>query len=162
MSSIAHKNGLELNLFIDPNIPEGLLGDPIRVRQVIYNLCSNAIKFTNSTDNKKGKVSIDVTLSQKTHDFNTVDFKISDNGLGMTKQQLGRIFQPFSQAEDSITREFGGTGLGLSICKSLTELMYGQIKVSSEPGIGSEFLFSIPFSKSSSTGISANLPWCDL
>ncbi|ATC93804.1 hybrid sensor histidine kinase/response regulator [Pseudoalteromonas tunicata] len=145
MSSIAHKNALELNLFIDPNIPEGLLGDPIRVRQVIYNLCSNAIKFTNSTNDKQGKVSIDVTLSQKTHDFNTVDFKISDNGRGMTKQQLGRIFQPFSQAEDSITREFGGTGLGLSICKSLTELMYGQIKVTSEPGIGSEFLISIPF-----------------
>ena len=153
MSSIAHKNNLELNVFIDPNIPQGLFGDPVRVRQVLYNLCSNAIKFTSSTDDRVGTVSIEVVLSQKNHDFNTVDFKISDNGRGMSKVQLARIFQPFSQAEDSITREFGGTGLGLSICKSLTELMYGQIKVSSEIGIGSEFCISIPFTLSDSAVI---------
>lgn len=144
MSSIAHKKDLNLSLYIDPEIPETLLGDTIRIRQVLYNLCSNAIKFTKSDEHQKGKVAIELRLKNKTHDYLTIEFKISDNGKGMDKQQLARIFQPFSQAEDSITREYGGTGLGLSICKSITELMYGQIKVTSEPGLGSEFTVSLP------------------
>ncbi len=146
MSSIAHKSDLNLELFIDPEIPEVLLGDTVRVRQVIYNLCSNAIKFTTTNDERQGKVSIALNLKSKSHDYQTVELRITDNGKGMTKQQLARIFQPFSQAEDSITREYGGTGLGLSICKSLTELMFGQIKVSSEPGLGSEFVVTLPLS----------------
>ena len=147
MSSIAHKSNLELSLYIDPEIPESVLGDAVRVRQVIYNLCSNAIKFTQTSDDKQGQVSIEAKLTSNSHDFDTIDFIISDNGKGMDKAQLARIFQPFSQAEESITREYGGTGLGLSICKSLTELMYGNIRVSSELGLGSEFIVRIPFTK---------------
>ncbi len=149
MSSIAHKSDLELSLFIDPKIPESVLGDAVRVRQVIYNLCSNAIKFTQTNSDMQGQVSIEAKLASNSHDFDTIDFIISDNGKGMDKTQLASIFQPFSQAEESITREYGGTGLGLSICKSLTELMYGTIRVSSEPGLGSEFIVSIPFTKDS-------------
>ncbi|MFY8348995.1 ATP-binding protein [Pseudoalteromonas sp. SSM20] len=147
MSSIAHKSNLELSLYIDPEIPETVLGDAVRVRQVIYNLCSNAIKFTQTNDDIQGQVSIEAKLTSNSHDFDTIDFIISDNGKGMDKTQLARIFQPFSQAEESITREYGGTGLGLSICKSLTELMYGNIRVSSELGLGSEFIVRIPFTK---------------
>lgn len=144
MASIASKKNLHLSLYIDPEIPDFLLGDTVRVRQVIYNLCSNAIKFTKTDESVQGKVTISLRLANRTHDFNTIEIKITDNGKGMTKEQLAKIFNPFSQAEDSITREYGGTGLGLSICKSLTELMYGQIKVSSEPGLGSEFTITLP------------------
>jgi signal transduction histidine kinase/CheY-like chemotaxis protein len=147
MSSIAYKNDLDLVLYIDPAIPETVMGDSVRVRQVIYNLCSNAIKFTHTNDNVQGVVNIEAKLAANSHDFVTVDFVVSDNGKGMNKTQIARIFKPFSQAEDSITREYGGTGLGLSICKSLSELMYGKINVNSELGLGSEFTVTIPFRK---------------
>ncbi len=154
MSSIAHKNNLSLSLYISPNVPENLVGDMVRVRQVIYNLCSNAIKFTQTTQEQRGQVSISVDVKEHTHDFYTLEFKVADNGKGMTKQQLAEIFLPFSQAEDSITREYGGTGLGLSICKSLSELMYGSISVTSELGLGSEFTVSLPLEIGESTAIS--------
>ncbi|WP_042149739.1 MULTISPECIES: hybrid sensor histidine kinase/response regulator [unclassified Pseudoalteromonas] len=146
LSSVAHKNNLELDLYIDPNIPDSVTGDIVRVRQVIYNLCSNAIKFTKSTDTQQGLICIQVSLVNKSDDHHTVEFKISDNGKGMNKMQLAKIFLPFNQAEISITREYGGTGLGLSICKSLIELMYGDIKVNSDLGFGSEFIVTLPFS----------------
>lgn len=145
LASVAHKNNLELDLYIDPNIPESVTGDIVRVRQVIYNLCSNAIKFTKSTDTQQGLICIHVSLVNKSEDHHTIEFKISDNGKGMTKMQLAKIFLPFNQAETSITREYGGTGLGLSICKSLIELMYGDIKVNSDLGFGSEFIVTLPF-----------------
>jgi len=146
LSSVAHKNNLELDLYIDPNIPDSVTGDIVRVRQVIYNLCSNAIKFTKSTETQQGLICIQVSLVNKSDDHHTIEFKISDNGKGMNKMQLAKIFLPFNQAETSITREYGGTGLGLSICKSLIELMYGDIKVNSDLGFGSEFIVTLPFS----------------
>jgi len=145
LSSIAHKNNLELELYIDPLIPDSVTGDIVRVRQVIYNLCSNAIKFTKSTKTQQGLICIHVSLANKSDDHHTIEFKISDNGKGMNKMQLAKIFLPFNQAETSITREYGGTGLGLSICKSLIELMYGEIKVTSDLGFGSEFIVTLPF-----------------
>lgn len=145
LSSVAHKNNLEFDLYIDPNIPDSVTGDIVRVRQVIYNLCSNAIKFTKSTDTQQGLICIQVSLADKSDDHHTIEFKISDNGKGMNKMQLAKIFLPFNQAETSITREYGGTGLGLSICKSLIELMYGDIKVNSDLGFGSEFIVTLPF-----------------
>jgi len=146
LSSVARKRDLDLELAIAPDIPTNLIGDTVRVRQVLYNLCSNAIKFTTTDDNRKGCVKISVEVVQNTTDHYTLRFSVSDNGKGMTRAQLGEIFNPFIQAESSITREYGGTGLGLSICKSLTELMLGTISVTSDLGIGSEFIVELPFS----------------
>lgn len=144
MSSMAQQNKLELELYIDPNIPEGLLGDTVRLRQILFNLAGNAIKFTQTTNARQGKVTIQAVLVDNTFDFKTIEFRVKDNGRGMTQRQVNYVFHPFNQAEGSITREYGGTGLGLSICKKLTELMYGTIRVESVPGEGSEFIVSIP------------------
>lgn len=146
LSSIAKKRQLDLELAIAPDIPVNLIGDTVRVRQVLYNLCSNAIKFTSTDENRRGHVRISVEVAQNTADHFTLRFAVTDNGKGMTQAQLREIFNPFIQAEGSITREYGGTGLGLSICKSLTELMLGSITVNSDIGIGSEFIVELPFS----------------
>ncbi|WP_283710266.1 hybrid sensor histidine kinase/response regulator [Pseudoalteromonas prydzensis] len=146
LSSVAKKRQLELELAIAPDIPINLIGDTVRVRQVLYNLCSNAIKFTSSNDDRIGYVRISVEVAQNTTDHFTLRFTVSDNGKGMNQAQLREIFNPFIQAEGSITREYGGTGLGLSICKSLTELMLGSINVTSNVGIGSDFVVELPFS----------------
>ncbi|WP_372761736.1 ATP-binding protein, partial [Pseudoalteromonas sp.] len=135
-------------LAIAPDIPVNLIGDNVRVRQVLYNLCSNAIKFTTTSESHQGQVNITVEVAHNTADHFTVRFCVSDNGKGMTQAQLREIFNPFIQAESSITREYGGTGLGLSICKSLTELMLGTISVNSNIGIGSEFTVELPFGTS--------------
>lgn len=150
LSSVAKKRQLELELAIAPDIPINLIGDTVRVRQVLYNLCSNAIKFTSSNDDRLGYVRISVEVAQNTTDHFTLRFTVSDNGKGMNQAQLREIFNPFIQAEGSITREYGGTGLGLSICKSLTELMLGSINVTSNVGIGSDFVVELPFSTENS------------
>jgi len=149
LSSIAKNRQLDLELAIAPDIPVNLIGDTVRVRQVLYNLCSNAIKFTSTDENRRGHVRISVEVAQNTADHFTLRFAVTDNGKGMTQAQLREIFNPFIQAEGSITREYGGTGLGLSICKSLTELMLGSITVNSDIGIGSEFIVELPFSTQS-------------
>ncbi|AUJ71043.1 hybrid sensor histidine kinase/response regulator [Pseudoalteromonas sp. NC201] len=146
LSSVAKKRKLDLQLFVAPDIPTNLVGDTVRVRQVLYNLCSNAIKFTTTDDSTQGYVKISVEVAQNTSEHYTLRFTVTDNGKGMTKAQLREIFNPFIQAEGSITREFGGTGLGLSICKSLIELMLGSIHVNSDIGMGSEFVVELPFS----------------
>jgi len=151
LSSVAKNRHLELDLSIAPDIPNNLMGDSGRVRQVLYNLCSNAIKFTSTNGTTKGKVRISVEVANNTADHFTLRFCVSDNGKGMSQSQLRKIFNPFTQAESSITREFGGTGLGLSICKSLTELMLGTIHVTSHEGIGSEFTVELPFSTAGRT-----------
>ena len=148
LSSVAKKRQLDLELSIAPDIPTNLTGDTIRVRQVLYNLCSNAIKFTSTDDKRQGHVKISVEVAHNTADHFTLRFCVTDNGKGMTQAQLREIFNPFVQAENSITREYGGTGLGLSICKSLTELMLGTINVTSHAGIGSEFTVELPFGTS--------------
>ncbi|KZN32629.1 hybrid sensor histidine kinase/response regulator [Pseudoalteromonas luteoviolacea] len=146
LSSVAKKRKLDLQLAIAPDIPSNLVGDAVRVRQVLYNLCSNAIKFTSTDESKQGFVKISVEVAQNTSEHYTLRFKVTDNGKGMTQAQLREIFNPFIQAEGSITREYGGTGLGLSICKSLVELMLGSINVQSDIGMGSEFVVELPFS----------------
>ncbi|MEL0641393.1 ATP-binding protein [Pseudoalteromonas aliena] len=148
LSSVAKKRELDLELAIAPDIPINLTGDSVRVRQVLYNLCSNAIKFTSTDEKTQGHVKISVEVAHNTADHFTLRFCVTDNGKGMTQTQLREIFNPFIQAENSITREYGGTGLGLSICKSLTELMLGTIHVTSHAGIGSEFTVELPFSTS--------------
>lgn len=146
--SVAHQRQIDLKLFIDPNIPDGLIGDPVRLRQILYNLAGNAIKFTNTTSEKTGLVMIKVQLLEENLDFSQIQFSIIDNGRGMTQRQLNYVFQPFSQAEGSITRKFGGTGLGLSICQRLVTLMYGDINAKSEVDKGTEFIVRIPMRRS--------------
>ncbi|WP_440055228.1 ATP-binding protein [Pseudoalteromonas sp. T1lg65] len=146
LSSVAKKRKLDLQLCIAPDIPTNLVGDAVRVRQVLYNLCSNAIKFTTTDESHQGYVRISVEVAQNTSEHFTLRFTVTDNGKGMTQAQLREIFNPFIQAEGSITREYGGTGLGLSICKSLVELMLGTINVTSDIGMGSEFVVELPFS----------------
>ncbi|HET8871604.1 MAG TPA: response regulator [Aquabacterium sp.] len=134
----AEKKGLDLILRVDPALPEQLVGDPGRIRQVISNLVSNAIKFT-----KEGEVVIEITQNAPTDDRAHLHIRVTDTGIGLTEEQRKRLFQKFTQADTSTTRVYGGTGLGLAISKQLVELMGGQIDVTSEPGKGSTFSFTL-------------------
>ena len=146
--SVADQKNIDLRLYCDPAISESLMGDPIRIRQILFNLAGNAIKFTNTSATKKGVVQIRAEVSETNLEFTNVVLRVIDNGKGMTERQVNYVFQPFSQAEGSVTRQFGGTGLGLTICQRLTDLMYGHIDVKSELGAGSEFTVSLPLRSS--------------
>ena len=136
----AHKKGLEVVLFIDPRSPRRLRGDPVRLRQIIVNLFSNAVKFTES-----GEISVAVEEVRRDDGSSTFRFTVTDTGIGIGKDQLERLFESFSQADSSTTRRYGGTGLGLSISRNLVEMMGGDIGVESEEGKGSRFWFSAVF-----------------
>jgi CheY-like chemotaxis protein/HPt (histidine-containing phosphotransfer) domain-containing protein/two-component sensor histidine kinase len=138
----AHSKGLELVTQIQKNVPKTLLGDPVRIRQIITNLVANGIKFTD-----KGMVTLQISLLHQENETATVQFKVTDTGIGIPADLQSRLFRPFSQADGSTTRRYGGTGLGLAICKQLTELMGGEIDVESHPGQGSTFRFSIPLAR---------------
>ncbi len=140
----ANEREISLKVFVAPNIPDGLIADPVRVRQILYNLTGNAIKFTESSNGNIGQVTISAEVINQTIDFADIRFTVIDTGRGMNERQANNVFQPFAQADSSITRQFGGTGLGLSICQRLTELMFGKITVTSEPGIGTIFTVDIP------------------
>jgi len=130
----AREKNLNFVLSREPNIPKLLIGDPLRLRQILVNLIGNAIKFT-----RDGKVCLEVRQIKSDDSGLTLGFRIQDSGIGMTQEQIDKLFQPFTQADNSITRRFGGTGLGLAICRNLAELMGGKITVESEPGSGSVF-----------------------
>lgn len=132
------EKGLELFFDIGPEVPSDILGDPIRLSQVLNNLVGNAIKFT-----KQGEIGIKISLKSVTDKTVILRFEVRDTGIGINKAQADHLFQPFTQADTSITRKFGGTGLGLSICHKLVGLMGGEISVSSIPGQGSIFSFTI-------------------
>jgi signal transduction histidine kinase/CheY-like chemotaxis protein len=134
-SETARLKGLELALEIDPATPAWLVGDPVRVRQILLNLISNALKFT-----EYGQVGIRIAPLLP----RGVEIIVTDTGIGMRSDQQDKLFLAFSQAEVSTTRRFGGTGLGLSICRQLAEMMGGQISVASEPGEGSTFRVLLP------------------
>lgn len=137
---------IRLIIYIDPEIPPWVLGDQVRLRQILFNLAGNAVKFTESSPENPGKVIIRADKVKKRGKKNIIiDFSIVDNGIGMSKAGVASLFKPFTQAENSTTRRFGGTGLGLSICKNLTDIMKGKIRVESVPGEGSTFSVSIPF-----------------
>jgi CheY-like chemotaxis protein/HPt (histidine-containing phosphotransfer) domain-containing protein len=131
---------LELVFQRDPMLPDTLCGDPTRIGQILINLAGNAIKFT-----EEGQIVVEVRQTALTGDRVTVHFDVRDSGIGMNEEQLGRLFQSFSQADNTISRQYGGTGLGLAISQQLTELMGGQIEVTSEPGKGSSFHFDLTF-----------------
>lgn len=146
--SMAYQRQIDLKIYIDPRIPDGLIGDPVRLRQILYNLAGNAIKFTQTTAGKVGLVQIRADLIDENMEFSQIQLSVIDNGKGMTQRQMHFVFQPFSQAEGSITRKYGGTGLGLSICQRLTALMYGDIELQSEVGKGTEFKVQLPMRRS--------------
>ena len=134
-SETARLKGLELVLEIDPATPAWLAGDPVRVRQILLNLISNALKFT-----EQGEVTVRIApLAPR-----GIEILVTDTGIGMRQDQQDKLFQAFSQAEASTTRRFGGTGLGLSICRQLAEMMDGDISVTSEPGSGTTFRVALP------------------
>ena len=136
----ARSKSLSLNVFVDPAIPEMLRGDPERLRQIILNLTSNAIKFSDH-----GEVLVRAKLDSRQNGTAHLQVSVRDSGIGLTPEEQEKLFQPFVQADGSISRKFGGTGLGLSISKRLVELMGGTIGLSSEKGRGSTFWVSLPF-----------------
>jgi PAS domain S-box-containing protein len=141
----ADKKKLRFLLYIDPQIPNWISGDQVRLRQILFNLAGNAIKFTENTEQRRGQIMIRVVLKSTPESEPKLRFEIVDNGIGLSKEGISRLFQPFSQAETSTTRRFGGTGLGLSICKRLVELMKAEIGVDSVQGSGSTFWVEMPF-----------------
>ena len=138
----AQRRGLELNVFIAPETPAHVIGDAGRLRQVCVNLLSNALKFT-----KFGSVSLRVVSECTADDVTTIRFEVADTGIGVDPGVTARLFQPFMQADSSITRRFGGTGLGLSISRHLVGLMGGAIAMDSEPGRGTRVAFTLPLSR---------------
>ena len=134
------EKGIMLYCYAEPSVGKKLLGDPVRVRQVLTNLLSNAVKFTNI-----GTVKLLASVISRDDNRITIGFEIKDSGIGMTKEQIDKIFEPFTQADESVTRRFGGTGLGLTITKNIIELMGGKLNVESTVGVGSRFSFSLTF-----------------
>ncbi|MFT4143032.1 MAG: ATP-binding protein [Mobilitalea sp.] len=139
-AKLAKNKGLNLELEIYPEVPKYLNGDPDRIRQVLNNLISNAIKFT-----PKGKVTVAVSLLERNNKSVKLKFNVIDTGIGVSKDKIDLLFQRFSQVDGTITRKYGGTGLGLVICKQLIEMMNGEIGVVSENSRGSTFYFILPF-----------------
>ena len=134
----AHEKGLEFLAHVSPGIPDVLLGDPLRLGQILTNFVNNAVKFT-----ERGEIRLNIEQVERTGEKVQLKFSVGDSGIGMTKEQAGRLFQPFTQADMSTTRKHGGTGLGLTICRRLVELMGGRIWLESEPGVGSTFFFTL-------------------
>jgi len=136
----ALEKGLEILFKASPDVPTSLVGDPLRLGQILLNLSNNAIKFT-----EEGEIVVSIDLVDKKEDQAVLQFSVSDTGIGMTEKAASKLFQPFIQADTSTTRKYGGTGLGLTICKRLVEMMDGEIGVKSVPGKGSTFTFTAAF-----------------
>ncbi|KAA0680923.1 DUF3369 domain-containing protein [Roseomonas genomospecies 6] len=137
LAPAARQKDLALVTYVDPDLPPLVMGDSVRIRQVLFNIAGNAVKFTPS-----GSVRIRAELARFEDGRATIRIAVTDTGIGITKEAQAHLFRPFTQAEASTTRRFGGTGLGLSICRRLAELMGGAVGVTSEPGRGSTFWFT--------------------
>ena len=141
-----YRKGLEVNLIVCPETPIGVKSDPVRLRQVLINLIGNAIKFT-----ENGEVVVRLSVGDRIDGRNAVTFEVVDTGIGIDKTSIGRLFEPFAQADASISRRFGGTGLGLSITRHLVELLGGEVSLTSERGRGTTVRFVIPFEVTASS-----------
>jgi len=148
LAGIAQRKRIELALLVDENVPTAVSGDPGRLRQVLVNLVSNAVKFTST-----GEVVVKVWAEAETATSASLRFEVMDTGIGLSETERKRLFQPFQQADSSTTRKFGGSGLGLAIAARLVELMGGAIGVDSEQGRGSTFWFTVRFEKASTEAI---------
>jgi len=135
-----HEKELEFLMDTSKDVPLALVGDPLRLGQVLINLCNNAVKFTD-----QGEIVVSTRVKERDEESITLQFSVRDTGIGLTEEQKGKLFQAFSQADTSTTRKYGGTGLGLTISRRLVNLMGGEIWVASEPGKGSEFFFTARF-----------------
>lgn len=134
----AQEKGVDFLLDIDTGVPSQLLGDPLRLSQILTNLCSNATKFT-----EQGHITLGTKLVSETTQSVTLEFFVEDTGIGLSAEQQAQLFKAFSQADPSVTRRYGGTGLGLSICRELVKLMGGEIRVTSQTDQGSRFSFTL-------------------
>ncbi len=141
LSQRAFEKGLAFRIHVAPEVPRDLMGDPNRFRQILVNLAGNAIKFTD-----RGEVAVEIIVESQKQQQAMIQVSVSDTGIGIPKEKRTLIFQPFTQADGSTTRRFGGTGLGLAICLQLVRSMGGRISVEGEPGAGSVFTFTVPFS----------------
>ena len=139
----AQEKGLEVLFDIHPELPRALVGDPLRLGQVLLNLAGNAVKFTD-----EGEIDVRIEPLKVTDEKAEIRFLLQDTGIGMSPDQVDKLFQSFSQADTSTTRKYGGTGLGLTISKKLVEMMNGRIWVESEPGKGTAFIFTAVFGRS--------------
>jgi len=156
ISDKASAKGLELIFDIDQNLPLCLQGDPLRLGQILINFCNNAVKFT-----EKGEIIVKARLEGTSESGLKAYFAVTDTGIGLTEEQIARLFQAFSQADASTTRKYGGTGLGLAISKRLAELMGGEIGVESQFGKGSTFWFTVELKPGNATA-SRHMPTVDL
>jgi signal transduction histidine kinase/DNA-binding response OmpR family regulator/HPt (histidine-containing phosphotransfer) domain-containing protein len=153
ISEKASAKGLELIFDIDPSVSTQLRGDPLRLGQILINFCNNAVKFTDT-----GEIVVKARVQEKNEDGQLVCFSVSDTGIGLTEEQMGRLFRAFEQADASTTRQHGGTGLGLAISKRLAQLMGGDVGVTSEMGKGSTFWFTARLGKGTSVARRAPRP----
>ncbi len=158
LSQMAHHKGVDLTLYVDPQTPHEIWSDATRLRQVLYNLIGNAIKFSGGREDVRGRVSVLLAASEV--QFPHVALIVKDNGIGIESDTVTRLFDSFSQAENSTTRRYGGSGLGLAICKRLVDLMDGEILVESEPGVGSTFTVKLPIDVNAETTI-GDLPYVE-
>lgn len=138
----ARQKQISLVCHLDLEVPEVLVGDPLRLRQVLDNLINNAIKFT-----EQGEVHIQVDVKETLGDVTTLVFSIQDTGIGIPQDQMNQLFEAFTQTDVSHARRFGGSGLGLTICKELMELMHGEIRVESQEGQGTQFQVTVPLKR---------------
>jgi PAS domain S-box-containing protein len=153
LAARAEKKGLALRCELDPGLPQQVLGDPVRLRQVLLNLCDNAIKFT-----AQGSVTVRAAATASEGDGFDVQLSVQDTGIGIAAEKQQGVFDAFSQADSSTTRQFGGTGLGLTICARLVALMGGRIRVQSQPGQGSSFNFSVRVQRAAETVVPLTAP----
>jgi signal transduction histidine kinase/DNA-binding response OmpR family regulator len=145
VAATALSKGLELQSFVHDDVPRAVRGDRMRVSQILANLVSNAVKFT-----AEGEVAVEVSVGERTGTVVSVAFEVRDTGIGIPRERIDDLFDPFTQGDAGTTREFGGTGLGLTISHELTQLMGGKIEAESEVGKGSTFRFTIPFDQAES------------
>lgn len=138
LSTIIQEKNLEFHFDIKEDVPNKVIGDPVRLNQILTNLVSNAVKFT-----AQGQVIISLQVLEKTQDTVNIEFSVKDTGIGLSEDQIKKLFKPFNQADTSTTRKFGGTGLGLTIVKKLVLLMGGDIRIESQLGKGSTFIFNV-------------------
>ena len=138
----AQEKGVEMIFNMDSRVPRGLMGDPLRLGQILLNLSNNAVKFTH-----QGEIEVSIEPVHVEKESAEIRFSVRDTGIGLTEDQISNLFQSFQQADTSTTRKYGGTGLGLTISKKLTEMMGGQIGVESEPGEGTTFFFTAKFGR---------------